>query len=86
MSVEKVFTITFTNGQTCTHHQTKETEDEWWGFITELAREMREARGGLLVLGKPYGIHRLADTSAIHFGDLEPSPQLPPIGFHATAE
>lgn len=82
MAIEKEITITFRNGHQCEHHPLVKSEDKWWEMVAEVMLALNKPRGGILVLNHPFGMHRVDDISAIHFGDMEPPPDIPSIGFH----
>ncbi len=59
------------------------SEDEWWTMIRDIVLEMNQPRAGILITKSPYGIHRLTEMEAVHFGDVEPPEDIdiPVLGF-----
>ena len=71
------------NDNACTHAPTVDSDKEWWAFIRGVTDEMSKSQPGLLITNSPYGMHRLIDVDAIHFGDVEPpsDSSIPTLGF-----
>ncbi len=80
---EKVIKFRYRSGYECTHTPDVETEDKWWGFIADIMAAMNQDQPGVLISNLPFGIHKLIDVEAVHFGDAAP-PQdssIPTLGF-----
>ncbi len=80
---ERQVVIMFRNG-TSFKHLPLATDDELWKMVTQLTSEMNKKPSGLLALTRPYGVHRVSDISSVLFGDAEPPPDTPPMGFQAS--
>jgi len=81
MTVQKDLLICFKSGYECHHMPIAKSEEEWWDFVAHVTNAVNRGSEGVLVTQKPYGMHRISDISALHFGDTEPPPDTPPIGF-----
>jgi len=82
MEFEQILEVSLKNGTTCTHVIKRPSEDDWWDFVAKVTAQLNTGTGaGLLVLPTPFGIHRMTEVSSLHFGDLEPPPDRPAIGF-----
>jgi len=82
MEFEQILEVNLKNGTTCTHLMKMPSEDDWWDFVVKVTAALNTETGaGLLTVPKPFGIHRMSEVSSIHFGDLEPPPDRPAIGF-----
>ena len=80
--MERVIVFMYKGGGQCTHTPDLE-DDDWWEFISEIIDEMKKERPGILISKSPFGIHKLTDVEAIHFGDVTPplSSDIAPMGF-----
>ena len=81
MPIEKKLRFTLKSGSVCEHQPVTESEDKWWEFVAVVANSLRRGEGGVLIIQRPYGIHRTEDISAVHFDDVQVPPETPPIGF-----
>ena len=81
--MEKVIKIRFKSGYECSHTPNVDSEDEWWKMIQAIIAELNRPQAGLFLSTSPYGIHKLTDVEAIHFGDSVPpeGSAIPKIGF-----
>ncbi len=50
-------------------------------MIADVMNSMGSSQGGFFVTQFRYGVLRVEDISAIHFGDVTPPPDTPAIGF-----
>ena len=50
-------------------------------MIADIMNSMGSSQGGFFVTQFRYGVLRVEDISAIHFGDVTPPPDTPAIGF-----
>jgi len=82
---ERQVVIMFRNG-TKSEHKPLSTDNDFWKLMHQLAIEMNRKRGGLLLLSRPYGMHRVSDISSVLFGDAEPPPDMPRMGFQSTGD
>ncbi len=76
--------LTYKNGQECTHELEFPSEDEVWDLVDAISKQMNTDRPGLLCLREPYGVHKLEEVAAVHWANLPPPPPDttgPPLGF-----
>ena len=80
---EKEITFTYKSGYQCTHRPEMPTEDEWWELVAELMSALKTEHPGVLIIHSPFGIHKLVDVQAVHFGDAAPPQEssIPKLGF-----
>ena len=81
--MERVIQIRFKSGHECLHKPSVDSEDQWWAMIKDITTELNKKQSGLFIANSPFGIHKLTDVEAIHFGDGTPpddSP-VPKLGF-----
>lgn len=80
---DKIITFRYRSGYECTHTPDAESEDKWWEFIAEIMGAMNKPEPGVLISNSPFGIHKLIDVEAVHFGDAAPPKEssVPTLGF-----
>ena len=80
--MKRAISFRYKSGYECTHAPHVD-EGEWWEMIGNIIDEMNKEQSGLLITKSPFGIHRLTDVEAIHFGDVTPpsSSDIPTLGF-----
>ena len=69
--IEKLLVVTMQNGVECTHKPMVQSEDEWWQFVGDIEHALLSEEPGLLEANHPFGLHRVDDIQAVHFGDAE---------------
>ena len=81
--MQKDITFSYKSGHECTHSPHVDSDDEWWTMIREIMLEMNKPQPGVFITKSPYGIHKLSDVEAVHFGDVIPpvDAPVPQLGF-----
>ncbi len=79
----KYIAFRFKSGYECVHTPSVNSEDEWWGMVSDIMLEMNKSQSGIFITKSPFGIHRLTDVEAVHFGDIDPpeNVDVPSLGF-----
>ncbi len=74
--------VTLRNGKQFKHKPPATSETEWWEFIAGIQNGMqREHPTDLLTVRNPNTIYRMADVSAVQFGQGVPPEDKVPMGF-----
>lgn len=80
--IVKEVTLIFRNGYQCTHYPHVKSEEEWWKLVKQIDDALAHRhKSASLTLSRPYGLHRVDDIIAIHYGDEQPPDDTSPIGF-----
>ena len=81
--MERIIAFRYRNGYECVHKPTVDSDDDWWEMIRDLTVDMNQPNPGIFITKSPFGIHKLADVEAVHFGDATPpeNSPVPQIGF-----